>query len=408
VPTIVVGLAVVTAGCSREPDPAATILVDYSDEFATQFIRYFPDRVQVHPGDTIEFQQTWTGEPHTVTFGTSVDEVLAITRPLIEQYAHLPEDEIPPEVFEEYFAAEAMLPVFFEDLEPLLEPDPDNPNTTGEIRLGDLNQTIAQPCLIEDGEVPDDGRACERRDLPPFRGTEVYYNSGIIPFEGTQGNTFRVELDEDIAPGEYGFYCAVHGTFQAGTIEVLPPDQPVPPPTEVSARTRDEVNEVIAPFQQVWNQAQEEGQFVLAGEAYEAPFSGFVHEQVDGLLNEFVPGVIETRVGEPVTWRMFGPHSISFDVPEYFPIVEFQEDGSVKANEAVWPPAGGAPPIPEQDPTEPLIIDGGTYDGEGFWSSGVLWSDAYVEYTVRFSQPGTYRYACLIHPPMVGDVRVTD
>jgi len=36
-----------------------------------------------------------------------------------------------------------------------------------------------------------------------------------------------------------------------------------------------------------------------------------------------------------------------------------------------------------------------------------LYSDAYVKYTLRFSTPGTYRYACLIHPPMVGTVTVT-
>ena len=30
----------------------------------------------------------------------------------------------------------------------------------------------------------------------------------------------------------------------------------------------------------------------------------------------------------------------------------------------------------------------------------------YVEYTMRISEPGTYRYACLLHPPMVGTVVV--
>jgi plastocyanin len=53
-----------------------------------------------------------------------------------------------------------------------------------------------------------------------------------------------------------------------------------------------------------------------------------------------------------------------------------------------------------------LIVDAGTYDGEGYWSSGVLWSAQYVELTVRFSEPGFYPYACLIHPPMVGTVAV--
>jgi len=38
----------------------------------------------------------------------------------------------------------------------------------------------------------------------------------------------------------------------------------------------------------------------------------------------------------------------------------------------------------------------------------VLRSESYVEYTLRVSTPGTYRFACLIHPPMVGTLRVED
>jgi plastocyanin len=159
-----------------------------------------------------------------------------------------------------------------------------------------------------------------------------------------------------------------------------------------------------------------EGQFVFGGEAFRGNFSGLMDERVQGLLNEFIPETIETAVGEPITWLMFGPHSISFDVPEYFPIYEELEDGTVRSNEEIYLPAGGAPEPPRVDGPpgianseegQPIILDGGTWDGSGFWSSGVLFSDAYVQYTLRFSTPGTYRYACLIHPPMVGTVTVT-
>jgi plastocyanin len=386
-------VALATAACSGGSRDTVTILVDYShDEFATQFMKYFPDRIQVHPGDTITFRQTWTGEPHTVTLGTLVHDVLEVTRPLVAEYGHLPPEEIPPEVFEAFVEAEGSLPLFWTD----------EAEETGEVP-----QVMAQPCLIERGSLPEDDGPCEVQDLPPFDGTEAYYNSGIIPFEGSRGNVFELELADTIEPGEYHFYCAVHGSFHSGTIEVVPHDQPVPEPAEVNVVTREEVNEAVAPFREVYTQAEQDGRFVWAGETHTGHFSGLVHEDVQGLLNEFIPRVIETGVGEPVTWRMFGPHSISFDVPEYFPIVEFAEDGTVRLNEELWPPAGGAPEVPEDgDPSEPLVVDGGTYDGDGFWSSGVLWSDAYVEYTLRFSEPGTYRYACLIHPPMVGDVRV--
>ena len=186
-----------------------------------------------------------------------------------------------------------------------------------------------------------------------------------------------------------------------------------PSPSEVNQQTRQELNDAVAPLRQVFGQAQE-GTFVFGGESLTGNFSGLLDEQVDGLLNEFVPEEITAEVDMPITWLMFGPHSISFDVPEYFPIYDRADDGSIVSNEEIYDAAGGAPPVPEEqlgqvgggDSLEPLIIDGGTWDGEGFWSSGVLYSDAYVQYTLRISEPGTYRYACLIHPPMVGTVVV--
>ena len=43
-----------------------TISVDYtSDEFPSAFLTYFPSHVSVHPGDTVLFQQAWSGEVAT-------------------------------------------------------------------------------------------------------------------------------------------------------------------------------------------------------------------------------------------------------------------------------------------------------------------------------------------------------
>src|SRR5437762_257683 len=54
-----------------------TILVDYSsDEFASFLLSNFPSQLSVHPGDTLVIHQTWTGEPHTFSGGTAVNERL--------------------------------------------------------------------------------------------------------------------------------------------------------------------------------------------------------------------------------------------------------------------------------------------------------------------------------------------
>jgi len=405
-------LIFLSTGCGSGSEEPVTVRVDYDhDEFATQFIRFFPDRVQVHPGGTVVFKQDWTGEAHTVTFGTEVNEALSVTMPLIEQWGDVPEDEIPPGVLEAYLAAECSLLVMYGCEEQPAEEQPTSEQppaseATAEEETDEINQTIAQPCLIEEGPIPDDGLPCPNQQLGPFDGTEAYYNSGFLGFEAETANVFELQLSDSIQPGEYNFFCSVHGSFQSGTMEVVASDQPILSTDEVNIQTRQQLNEMVEPFRAVYERAKK-GNFVYAGESYTGNFSGLVDEGVEGMLNEFIPKTLAVKVGAPVTWLMFGYHSISFDVPEYFPIYERGEDGTVRANKGVYLAAGGAPEVPESVSTEPIVVDGGTYDGSAFWSSGVLGSEAYVEYTLRFATPGTYRVACLIHPRMVGTVVVT-
>ncbi|MGH9896016.1 MAG: amidohydrolase family protein, partial [bacterium] len=224
------------------------------------------------------------------------------------------------------------LPVLFNECE--APPSESNSETTGESEpetsgseeeFPPIDQSIAQPCVVDEGAIPADGSPCPNQELGAFDGTESFYNSGFIGFETDRENVFTLQVSESIAPGAYPFFCAVHGSFQSGVMEVVPADQPIASPSEVNQRTRQELNQVVEPFRQVFAQAQA-GQIVMGGEALSGNFSGLVDDQVQGLLNEFVPETITAQVDEPVTWLMFGPHSISFDVPEYFPIYETASD----------------------------------------------------------------------------------
>ncbi|MBW3590864.1 MAG: LCP family protein, partial [Actinobacteria bacterium] len=47
-----------------------------ADDFNAGFLAYFPDSVTVHPGDTIVYESNFSGEPHSITFGTMVDDVV--------------------------------------------------------------------------------------------------------------------------------------------------------------------------------------------------------------------------------------------------------------------------------------------------------------------------------------------
>jgi plastocyanin len=458
----VIALALIASGCGVGGGGAneRTVLVDYSyDEFATALFMNFPARVDVTPGMTVVFKQSWTGEPHTVTGGTTVDEMMASGKPWNDFFGafealfgktDLPDPENPSgpasalfdaidksgekELIDKLYGAYDALrkqgvplvdrkdpgDASFESLVKTVDEHSENffegtglPWAFGET---DITQNAGQPCYLDKGLPPkSEGKACteSQQRQPAFDGSASYYNSGIIPYEGPQGNTFRVKLANDTTPGTYFFYCAVHGPGQATELRVRPSGTSVESQADVNKRARAEIEEFAAPMVNVFNDAKD-NEIGMDGQKLEGPFVG-LNVPVHGILNEMVPKTVNAKVGEKVTWKMMGAdHSVSFDVPRYFPIMRFANSGKISLNPQLEKPAGGSPPLPDDVETGPddagtgvIKIDGGTYDGSGFFSSGLIGAEPYAEYSLRFSKAGAYKYACLLHPPMVGTVVVS-
>jgi hypothetical protein len=175
-----------------------TVLVDYShDEFPSFVASNFPRQVEVHPGTELVFKQTWTGEPHSVTGGTLVNELMEAVRPFIEMQAR--GERIPNEPPKEVKTLE-------ERVAWSLSREPNS---------FEFNQTGAQPCYLTRGQPRKDGKPCTEQRQPVFNGRQSFYNSGIIPYEGPHGNEFAVQLAPDISPGSYWFFCNFHGEFQS-------------------------------------------------------------------------------------------------------------------------------------------------------------------------------------------------
>jgi plastocyanin len=394
-----------TAGCMGGASRERTILVDYThDEFSAGFGSNFPRRISVHPGAAVVFRQTWTGEPHTITGGTLADEMMEQVRPFfdrIDRGRSIPED--PPPKLEKLMSTNAVW---------AWETDEDDDS---------FNQTAAQPCYLARGKWPAKGKPCDEREQPVFTGRHTYFNSGFIPYEGPQGNEYRVQLADDIEPGSYWFYCNYHGALQASEVVVKPTNEAVDSQAQINERTRRSITTVSKPLGDLYRDVRDDRTISMTtygGEriTVEGAFAGLLDPTVQMFmsLNEFIPKSRRVEAGSEISWNIIGGHTISFGVPEYFPILTFKEDGTVDRNPKLDPPAGGAREfdLPEEERydderTDPVPFDGGTYDGEGFWSSGNIDADPYIRYTMRISKPGTYRYACLIHPPMVGTVEVT-
>ncbi|MDQ4097516.1 MAG: hypothetical protein M3144_06575 [Actinomycetota bacterium] len=383
-----VAVAVLMMGCGSNGGTSSgrvtrSVRVDHNfDEFATSFLAYFPQEVDARPGDTVEFRQDWTGEGHSVTLGTLVDKAILPTREIMRS-GNIP-DRPPPEV------EEALKP-----LPPMLNMD------------YTVNQAAAQPCYLDSGAPPTDPSVpCPSREQPPFNGRQTYYSSGLIPYEGNRGNSFKFQLADDIAPGRYTFYCNYHGPLHSGELLVKPKGAKLESQAAINRRGQEELDRMAAPLKKVFEQA-ESGRVTFAGQRLTGNFAGLLSEEVEmALVNEFVPRKLTARVDEKVTWTFVGPHTVSFDVPPYFPEYLIAKDGTVtfnpKAHQAFGGP--GEPPRRENPEDPPPAIDAGRWDGSYPISSGMFSEGTY---SLAFTKPGTYRYACLVHPKMVGEVVVS-
>lgn len=478
--TAVMAMALFAQGCGGTEDTVRTVLVDFSsDEIASFALLNFPEKVAVRQGDTIRFRQTWTGEPHTVTGGRLVNEGIERGEGWIRFFeafeglagsgAPVPNPDDPGDatvadfanVVKEADAAEerdAFLAAY-NDLrrEGVPLPDLDNPPDRPFVELvelvevesaeafealpfafneedGGLAQNVSQPCYLREGAPPEDPNepcADDEQEQPEFDGDYSYYNSGVIPYEGPDGNTFDVQVADDATPGSYVFYCNVHGFGQRTEIEIRPSGAEIPSEGDVARQAREETREIAEELSGIYEDAADDQKMTVPGPEgdeveIEGPFAGLPGGD-HSAINEFVPETLRVRAGEPITWKMMGAdHTISFNVPRYFPIMEFLDDGTVRINPRLEEPAGGAVGVAdEEDEAEgetegegegeveeeagggPIVHDGGEFDGTGFWSSGLIGAEPYLEYTMRITEPGTYSYACLLHPPMVGRIEVT-
>ena len=354
-----------------------TVAVDgKAEDFNAAFLAYFPDRVTVHPGDTIVYESQFTGEPHSITFGTLVTDAVEAFRSLTPEQLQS-EGPPPPEV-----------QAAFERIPPML---PEGP--------GDANQISVNPCFVASGDLPEDPtQQCQETEPAPFTGTETFYNSGFL----ADGETFELQLADDIAPGTYVGFCTLHFTEMISEVVVVPEGQEVPSSDEVAELGQEQLDNLVEQLAP----AAESPDNAAAGEVA----AGAGSEEVpNGLVNEFLPTEIDVAAGQAVTWNVNGPHTISFNAPEEARVLLSKgDDGGYHLNASTLTPAGfDAPPPPEgggggEGPPPPL--DAGTWNGTGFFSSGFLFGGVF---SATFSEPGTYEYVCLIHPEMEGIVRVT-
>lgn len=105
--------------------------------------------------------------------------------------------------------------------------------------------------------------------------------------------------------------------------------------------------------------------------------------------NGFYPRELTIKVGDTVTWRFDGFHNVTFMSGAIPPQFAIKSGDKMYANPKVYFPAGGD-----------------SYAGVGFRNSGTPQGDKPLSYSLTFTKPGRYEYACTIHAGMSGVISV--
>jgi plastocyanin len=396
-----------------------TVLVDYRhDQFASAFLGYYPEHLQIRQGDTVHFRQAWTGEPHSVTFGKVVDDTVELM-PEVEKY-ETPEAAVaagvPQATVDRVVSALEKLPSMTEGF--------------------DIAAAGAEPCYVDDVDDLPKFRDIETfsvdvdvpcptkgRKQPAFTGKQALYNSGFIPYSGPSGNEFVVPIAKDAEPGTYRYFCNYHFIFMGGDIEVVAADKAIPSQQEVSKQALKEVASDAKHALQLVSEAKRadvgdtltgpadpEGPPNAEPEKVTLPLAGRLQTAEPVIINEFFPKNLKVKVGQKVTWTFDGAtHTVSFNVPKYFPIFTVAKSGAVRWDPKSHDPVGfDLPERPSNRSAEEVPsadLDAGSWDGRGgFHSSGAL--NHGDKFSLTFTRSGTYPYACVLHPQMVGTVEV--
>ncbi|MDP9441969.1 MAG: hypothetical protein M3P34_07300 [Actinomycetota bacterium] len=130
-------------------------------------------------------------------------------------------------------------------------------------------------------------------------------------------------------------------------------------------------------------------------------------------INEFVPSTINADVGEKVTVDLRGRPQWRLQRPQVLPAVRREEgrDSDVGQTQLRGCQVPGSPRTTRRGGKRgkraaPGKGDAGKFDGSGGLHSSGMDFDTGDKFSLSFTKPRTYLFACLIHPAMVGKMVV--
>lgn len=198
--------------------------------------------------------------------------------------------------------------------------------------------------------------------------------------------------------GSFPYFCTIHPGMK-GTVRVVPRSASANRLALAAARTaKQQRAQLLAEGRRQVRKASR----IKSSNRVSVGFgTAAVH------LFSFFPARTSVPAGSTVNFQMAGRrevHTVTFGPKDHLEKVgraTFERPGPVINPEGFFP---SDPP-----PSQPVPVTA-TSHGNGFVHSGIMTSPGIPgakTFRVRFDQPGTYQYICLVHPEMRGRVTVT-
>jgi plastocyanin len=335
---------------------------------------FFPRVLAVHPGDTVQFH---FGGLHTVTFLPQGGE-----RPLLGQAV--------PATYQGYEDG-AGNPFWFDGSAlPTLEVANTVFGAVGGSG-GDANGNVNPQSGGCQGANAEDGTSYRNSGLNLNGDLGVgHTNASAVPTA-----TFTLCFPK---VGVYDYSCVIHARMKAA-IKVVPRAKAIPAPKQVAAKVAREVKSDFKLAERLDNYTPS-GNTISIG-----------HDQGDVIsILKFFPQIKTIHVGETINFVLDSPsddHTVVFGSPQARAAVSHL---FLPTPNPTGPPHVVLNPVIEYGTdAQPLPPYTGSNHGNGLEASGLLSSSipafpSSIQYT--FSNPGTYSFECLLHPGMVGVVKV--
>jgi plastocyanin len=296
---------------------------------------------------------------------------------------------------------------------------------------------------------------CGRSGNPPcvYTGqSTVALKSGVLVNpppngSGTGNPSFSLQLGPDVMPGSYFFICLVHGPSMRGTIDVLPAGQPAAAADALKADADRAYQADLLRLTELDRSIRDPDVITdLVGSRNWTIAAGGGRPDSRLSVNEFGVRNLFIRPNDTVTWTNEGPPIVAHTVTGFGslpnqppPLLDpYQpvcggpdpEQNGETAPDVSYPSDSGrfapdiwndCPPWQQEDHLTDYAIastpTGSSFTGAAI-TSGLMLPEDFLNgplglglpfvssYSVRFTRLGTYSYACMIHPGMVGTIEV--